>query len=117
MKARSINFFLLDGDPSGIWVAQISMSTIRAIAFRRNQVRRVREVFPEIERLRVHILIGSARPANLDDHVWAVTPSRQAGPDSAYLRAAEGRLVGCEVAVRGVGGALRFDSVASGERG
>lgn len=31
-------------------VAQISMSTIQAIAFRRNQLRRVREAFPEIER-------------------------------------------------------------------
>ena len=34
MKPRSINIFLLDGDPNGIRVAQISMSTIQAIAFR-----------------------------------------------------------------------------------
>ncbi|MCA3559943.1 MAG: GIY-YIG nuclease family protein [Aestuariivirga sp.] len=59
MKPRSINIFLLDGDPSGIRVAQISMSTIQAIAFRRNQLRRVRETFPEIERPGVYILIGS----------------------------------------------------------
>jgi hypothetical protein len=59
LKARSINIFLLDGDPSGIRVAQMSMSTIQAIAFRRNQLRRVRETFPEIERPGVYILIGA----------------------------------------------------------
>jgi hypothetical protein len=32
MKPRSINIFLLDGDPNGIRVAQIMMSTIQAIA-------------------------------------------------------------------------------------
>lgn len=37
-KPRSINIFLLDGDPNSIRVAQISMSTIQAIAFRRNQL-------------------------------------------------------------------------------
>jgi len=58
-KARSINIFLLDGDPNGIRVAQISMSTIQAIAFRRNQLRRVRDAFPEIERPGVYILIGA----------------------------------------------------------
>jgi hypothetical protein len=42
MKPRSINIFLLDGDPDGVKVAQIAMSTIQAIAFRRNQLRRVR---------------------------------------------------------------------------
>ena len=59
MKPRSINIFLLDGDPNGIRVAQISMSTIQAIAFRRNQLRRVRDEFPEIERPGVYILIGA----------------------------------------------------------
>ncbi|MTH96031.1 GIY-YIG nuclease family protein [Roseibium sp. RKSG952] len=59
MKPRSINIFLLDGDPNGIRVAQMSMSTIQAIAFRRNQLRRVREAFPEIERPGVYILIGT----------------------------------------------------------
>jgi hypothetical protein len=58
-KARSINIFLLDGDPNGIRVAQISVSTIQAIAFRRNQLRRVRDAFPEIERPGVYILIGA----------------------------------------------------------
>jgi hypothetical protein len=58
-KPRSINIFLLDGDPNGIRVAQISMSTIQAIAFRRNQLQRVREAFPEIERPGVYILIGN----------------------------------------------------------
>jgi hypothetical protein len=55
MKPRSINIFLLDGDPNGIKVAQIAMSTIQAIAFRRNQLRRVRDTFPEIERPGVYI--------------------------------------------------------------
>ena len=32
-KPRSINIFLLDGDPNGIRVAQISMSTIQADHF------------------------------------------------------------------------------------
>ena len=59
MKPRSINIFLLDGDPNGIRVAHISMSTIQAIAFRRNQLRRAREAFPEIDRPGVYILIGA----------------------------------------------------------
>ena len=76
MKPRSINIFLLDGDPNGIRVAQISMSTIQAIAFRRNQLRRVREAFPEIERPGVYILIGS------DDN--------QADQQLAYIGESEG---------------------------
>lgn len=39
MKPRSINIFLLDGDPEGVKVPQIAMSTIQAIAFRRNKPR------------------------------------------------------------------------------
>lgn len=58
MKPRSINIFLLDGDPNGIRVAQIMMSTIQAIAFRRNKLGDVRKTFPEIERPGVYILIG-----------------------------------------------------------
>ena len=58
MKPRSINIFLLDGDPNGIRVAQIMMSTIQAIAFRRNKLGEVRRTFPEIERPGVYILIG-----------------------------------------------------------
>jgi len=58
MKPRSINIFLLDGDPNGIRVAQIMMSTIQAIAFRRNKLGEVRKTFPEIERPGVYILIG-----------------------------------------------------------
>ncbi|MDP2621423.1 MAG: GIY-YIG nuclease family protein [Hyphomicrobiales bacterium] len=71
MKPHSINIFLLDGDPGGIRVAQISMSTIQAIAFRRNQLRRVREAFPEIERPGVYILIGTddAEPDRLLSYI------------------------------------------------
>ncbi|WP_300581141.1 GIY-YIG nuclease family protein [Marivita sp.] len=58
MKPRSINIFLLDGDPNGIRVAQIMMSTIQAIAFRRNKLGEVRKTFPEVERPGVYILIG-----------------------------------------------------------
>ena len=58
MKPRSINIFLLDGDPNGIRVAQIMMSTIQAIAFRRSKLGQVRKTFPEIERPGVYILIG-----------------------------------------------------------
>lgn len=57
-KPRSINIFLLDGDPNGIRVAQIMMSTIQAIAFRRNKLGEVRKTFHEIERPGVYILIG-----------------------------------------------------------
>lgn len=58
MKPRSINIFLLDGDPNGIRVAQIMMSTIQALAFRRNKLGEVRKTFPEIERPGVYILVG-----------------------------------------------------------
>lgn len=50
MKSRSINIFLLDGDPNGIRVAQIMMSTIQATAFRRNKLGEVRKMLPESER-------------------------------------------------------------------
>ena len=76
MRPRSINIFLLDGDPSGVRVAQISMSTIQAIAFRRNQLRRVRNELPEIEQPGVYTLIG----ADEDD------PDRQL----AYIGESEG---------------------------
>lgn len=69
MKPRSINIFLLDGDPNGIRVAQIMMSTIQAIAFRRSKLGQVRKTFPEIERPGVYILIG-------DDEA---EPDRQTG--------------------------------------
>lgn len=59
LKPCSISIFLLDGDPHGIRVAQISMSTIQTIAFLRNQLRRVREALPEIERPGVYGLIGA----------------------------------------------------------
>ena len=58
MKPLSIKIFLPDGDPNGIRVAGISMSTIQAIAFRRNQLGEVRKRFPEISRIGVYILLG-----------------------------------------------------------
>ena len=76
MKPRSINIFLLDGDPNGIRVAQIMMSTIQAIAFRRNKLGEVRKTFPEIERPGVYILIGE------DEN----EPDRQLEPPRVWRR-------------------------------
>lgn len=83
MKPRSINIFLLDGDPNGIRVAQISMSTIQAMAFRRNQLRRVREAFPEIERPGVYILIGSDEQES-GGHVGYIGESEGVGARLAH---------------------------------
>ncbi len=58
MKPRSINIFLLEGDPDGIRIAQISMSTIQAIAFRKLQMKQVRSTFPELARPGVYMLLG-----------------------------------------------------------
>ena len=58
MRPRSINIFLADGDPSGIRVAQVSMSTIQALAFRKLQLSQVRERFQELSRPGVYILLG-----------------------------------------------------------
>lgn len=58
MRPRSVNIFLLDGDPDGIRVAQISMSTIQAIAFRKLQMKQVRGTFPELARPGVYMLLG-----------------------------------------------------------
>ena len=73
VKPRSINIFLLDGDPDGIRIAQISMSTIQAIAFRRNKLGEVRKTVPEA--MIVETLIEEAmrlaeemgEPVDLDD--------------------------------------------------
>ena len=59
MDPCSIKIFLFDGDPSGIRIAQISMSTIQAVAFRRNQFGFVSEKFPELKTPGVYILIGA----------------------------------------------------------
>lgn len=73
-KPRSINIFLLHGDPNGIRVAQISMSTIQAIAFRRNQLKEVCKSFPEIQRPGVYILIGIDENS-IDRHLYYVGES------------------------------------------
>ena len=71
MRSRSINIFLLDGDPSGIRVAQISMSTIQAIAFRKLQLKEVRGTFPELSRPGTYLLLGfdEAQPDRLIAYV------------------------------------------------
>lgn len=58
MKPRSINIFLLEGDPDGIRQAQIAMSTIYAVGFRKVKLRDVLSTFPELSRSGVYILIG-----------------------------------------------------------
>lgn len=68
-KSRSITIFLLTGDPNGIRTAQISMSTIEAIAFRRNQLSEVRKDFPEIDEPGVYVLIGTDQADQ--DQNWA----------------------------------------------
>lgn len=54
----SIIVFLSEGDPNGTRTAEISMSTIQAIAFRRSRFREVRGEFTEMEKPGVYILIG-----------------------------------------------------------
>ena len=88
MKPRSINIFLLDGDPNGIRVAQISMSTIQAIAFRRNKLREVRETFPEVERPGVYILIGED-DSEPDRQLAYIGESEAIGERLAYWRSNE----------------------------
>ena len=68
-KPRSITIFLLTGDPNGIRTAQISMSTIEAIAFRRNQLSEVRRDFSEIDEPGVYVLIGTDQVEQ--DQNWA----------------------------------------------
>ena len=58
-KSRSINIFLLDGEPDGVRTAQIDLSTIHAIAFKRAQLVRVRLEFKDdLSRPGVYLLLG-----------------------------------------------------------
>lgn len=58
-KARSIAIFLLDGEPDGVRTAEIPMSTIIALAFRSNQMARVRKEFEGlIDRAGVYLRVG-----------------------------------------------------------
>ncbi|MCE3012096.1 MAG: GIY-YIG nuclease family protein, partial [Proteobacteria bacterium] len=57
-KPRAINIFLNDGDPEGLRSAQISLSTILAIGFRKLQLKAARAAFPELDRPGVYILLG-----------------------------------------------------------
>jgi hypothetical protein len=57
-KPRAINIFLNDGDPEGLRSAQISLSTILAIGFRKLQLKAARTAFPELDRPGVYILLG-----------------------------------------------------------
>lgn len=58
-KPRSIAIFLLDGEPDGVRTAQIAMSTIIGLAFRSNQLGRVRKEFDGmLERAGVYLRLG-----------------------------------------------------------
>lgn len=59
MKSRSIKLYLCHGEPSGIRTAQIMMSPIISIAFKRHQLDEVRERFPDVDKPGVYILIGT----------------------------------------------------------
>lgn len=59
MKSRSIKLYLCHGDPRGIRTAQIMMSPIISIAFKRHQLDEVRKKFPDVNKPGVYILIGS----------------------------------------------------------
>lgn len=65
------------------------MSTIQAIAFRRNQLRRVREAFPEIERPGVYILIGADETAQ-DVQFSYIGESESVGARLSYHNSNEG---------------------------
>ena len=58
MKPRSISIFLLEGDPDGIRQAQIAMSTIHAIAFRKTKFKDALEELPELYKTGIYILTG-----------------------------------------------------------
>ena len=87
MKPSTIKISLHDGDPNGIRVARISMSTIQAIALRRNQLRRVlhrvREDFPVIERPGIYILIGADEGAQ-DGQLAYIGESEDVGDRLRY---------------------------------
>lgn len=61
----SVKIFMLDGSPDGVRIANVGMSAIEAIAFRRTRLGEVSkhgrdyEGFPKIDRTGVYILIGA----------------------------------------------------------
>ena len=78
MKPCNINIFLWEGDPNGIRDAQISMSTIQAIAFRRNQLGKAWKTFSEITRPGVYILLGQDEE-NVDKWLAYIGESESVG--------------------------------------
>ncbi len=74
IKATSIHIFLPDGDPDGVRMVQIAMSTIQAIAFRRSQFARVRNEFKEISRPGVYLLLGT-NPDDPDSNIGYIGES------------------------------------------
>ena len=77
-KARSIRIFLLDGEPDGIRTAQIAMSTIKAIAFKSDQLGFgvKKEYGEDIKKTGVYFLIGTD-PANADNKMAYIGESEE----------------------------------------
>lgn len=77
-KARSIRIFLLNGEPDGIRTAQIAMSTIKAIAFKGDQLGFgvKKEYGEEIKKTGVYFLIGTD-PANADKKMAYIGESEE----------------------------------------
>lgn len=84
LKPKSIHIFLADGDPDGLRIAQLSMSTIQALAFRRNVLGDVRRRFPELERAGAYILLG---PADEERQIAYVGESENLAARLAYHNA------------------------------
>lgn len=77
-KARSIRIFLLDGEPDGIRTAQIAMSTIKAIAFKRDQLGLgvKKEFSDDVKKTGVYFLIGTD-PANAEKKMAYIGESEE----------------------------------------
>lgn len=77
-KARSIRIFLLNGEPDGIRTAQIAMSTIKAIAFKKDQIGFgvQKEYGDDVKKTGVYFLIGTD-PANADKKMAYIGESEE----------------------------------------
>lgn len=58
-KPRSIQIFLLDGEPDGVRTASITLSTVLAVALSSSQIARVAQEFPNTRGPGVYIRLGA----------------------------------------------------------
>ncbi len=68
-KPRLISIILYDGDPDGLREADIKISTIKAVAFPRNQLARAIQEVPELNSPGAYVLFG--QNPNKDDRMTA----------------------------------------------